>query len=183
MLKKIKKVICNDIFNDLAKFAITLATAAILVNLMLNRISEQNKNILNQSQCNFDNVNNVFFIILIAAMTISFWFFQRGKSVKAFNDFTLFLSAAISAYNYIFSHQYHLDSQNITYICSDANIFVWHLYLIIASFAKAFISFLEFISERIAETKAKRKDKNDTDKTIFLFKTCIELINILKKTR
>ena len=181
MLRKIKKVIRNDIFNDLAKFAITLATATILVNLILNGISAQNTNITNQNQCNFDNVNLVFLIILTAAIIISVWFFLRGKSVKAFNDFTLFLSAAISAYNYIFSHQYHLDSQNITYICSDANIFVWHLYLIIASFAKAFISFIEFISERIAETKAMRKDKNDTDKTIFLFKTCIELINLLKK--
>lgn len=178
----LKRVILSDLFKDLASFLLTLSLAIILVRLLLNKIIPKNSINNNAYQCNFEHANYVFIVIIAAATIISFWYFRRGKSVKAFNDFTLFFSAAISGYDYIFAHEAHLNMQSVAYMCSEPNVFIWHLCLIIASFAKAFIAFIEFLAERSKEIRALKENDGMTDKEVFLAKMCRALISLIKNT-
>lgn len=89
-------------------------------------------------------VNHLPWCVIFGAVIIVFWYLNRGKSVKAINDFVLFLNGASVSYNLLITS---VDSK----INSETST-IFIVLIAMCSIAKAIIILFEFVKERIEET-------------------------------
>ncbi|EAQ2491070.1 hypothetical protein MDR57_001961 [Salmonella enterica] len=108
---------------------------------------------------------------LIGGLGISFFFKRVGKSIKAMNDFILFTSAAIVVFKAYDQNKDDLIAQ-LEGIINIHTLAIFKTLILICSFAKIFISAIEFYSERKMEIDKKYNSKslliNDISSTINL---------------
>ncbi|MCE1445839.1 hypothetical protein QDQ27_05050 [Enterobacter hormaechei] len=109
--------------------------------------------------------------IIIGGLGISFFFKRVGKSIKAINDFILFTSAAIVVFKAYDQNKDDLLAQ-LEGIINIHTLAIFKTLILICSFAKIFISAIEFYSERKMEIDKKHNSKalliNDISSTINL---------------
>ncbi|MBA0208567.1 hypothetical protein [Pectobacterium brasiliense] len=111
------------------------------------------------------------------------WYFLKGKSVKALNDFALFISAAFSSYFYMFDYSNFILYSNVNMLCNDIDYLIFKTFLLVFSFSKAWISLIEFGQERNLLIMEKAQKDNNSNKELFFHKISLSLIEILRKKR
>ncbi|HBQ5785141.1 hypothetical protein PXW75_25210 [Klebsiella pneumoniae] len=122
-------------------------------------------------------------ILLISAMIgglfISFFFKKVGKSVKSLNDCALFFSAAIVLYK-----TYDQNPNDILTLIENAidmhTLALFKAMILLCSFAKFFISILEFYFEKLAEFNKKHNTK---DELISNLSNAISLLRSIKNSK
>jgi len=97
---------------------------------------------------------------LIGGLFISFFFKKIGKSVKSLNDCALFFSAAIVLYK-----TYDQNPNDLMTLIENAidihTLALFKSMILLCSFAKFFISILEFYFEKLAEFNKKHDTKDE----------------------
>lgn len=179
----------NQIIMDLLKFFVAIFFAISLVVIFL-KFYIQPKIDKDMIECRLQNSFPLIICVLVSSGLITTWFCLKGKSVKALNDFLLFLSAAIAAYYYLFDYEKYEIYRNHSILCKNLGYLCWQTLLINCSFAKAFIAAAEFYQERSILIK-KSLEKNDnqetnkthTDKELFFYNIIGSIIDSVKNRR
>lgn len=117
-----------------------------------------------------------FIPVLSGAILITIWFLIRGKSIKNFNDFFLFMFAAYVIYLLIYDYQANKEFNSITYLAENITHLSLRVFILMASTAKCLIAFMEGIFEVYKESK--RNDPQEMLKGFFSRKKTI-LVSIL----
>ncbi|WP_394541757.1 hypothetical protein [Pantoea sp. SGAir0418] len=92
--------------------------------------------------------------VISGGVLICLWFSKRGKSVKFLNDFFLFSTASFFTYLSLFGDGLEsIIPENTDKLITLLIKTIINVMLLISSTGKAFITVLEFITERNAETE------------------------------
>ena len=117
-----------------------------------------------------------FIPVLSGAILITIWFLIRGKSIKNFNDFFLFMFAAYVVYLLIYDYQANKEFNSITYLAENITHLSLRVFILMASTAKCLIAFMEGLFEIYKENK--RNDLQGMLKEFFSRKPTI-VVSIL----
>ncbi|AOR59342.1 hypothetical protein [Pectobacterium parmentieri] len=132
-------------------------------------------------ECNIKNNWVSMSCIILASLAMSYWYYLKGKSIKALNDLLLFFSAAVASYFYIMDHETYLEYHDNSMLCKNMTYMGWQIFILTCSFSKAFIASIEFIQERSFLINTSVIKCNHSDKELFFYKLASSLIEILRK--
>lgn len=177
---KTNKKLRHYVAKDLLKFLLTLFIAFSLVYCILSLyLSPQVKS--GVRECKLEGTPAISICILVTSVMIGAWFYWKGKSVKALNDLLLFLSAAIASYYYFFDFNKYETIKEHSFLCSNIGYLCWQLLLVNCSFAKAWISLIEFFQERALLFKSNDSVNIQTDKELFFYNIAISIIKKISR--
>lgn len=160
-----------------------IVIVALIIIFTIAKFSIQSEINQNIRECRIKIGFGISAPIFSASLIMSFWYFMKGKSIKALNDFLLFISAAIGSYYFMLDHEAYLKFHESSILCKNINYMCWQLMLLICSFTKAFIALIEFFQERKILIEKITPKKINSDKELFLHKVALSMIEIIRKKR
>jgi len=175
----------NKFIEDIIVFFLTLALALAIscAAIYFSFVKDVTKPVVT---CNLKGDTPIISSFVIGSIMISAWFYLKGKSIKALNDTILFSTSAVVAYFYIFNNVTFNKYHDPNMLCQNVFYLSWQFLILICSFSKAEIAFIEFLQERniLVNASSKRRENiTHSDKELFLFKIATSAIKAIKKQR